>query len=388
MAVVSKKKKAKKASPESENGDAPDWRKKAKQRQNEKSAGDRINLVEGENCLRVLPDKKDIVNGVPKKKLTHSPYREYCMHYGLGTNEKGAAACGYSIEGEGECWLCDVKIPELANNSKKAEKAERIGRKEAFLVQATMYEDGKFGPPKPWSVSTGSGLPGRQKDSLAVRVMSKLTGSKKDYLDPKKGYNLNIERSGTGLHTRYPSLEGDESPTEVPDTVLKKMVDLDTLIPVYDEDDIKAAYYGKERGRKAEDEDEDEETNDNEEESNETDDDAEESDDDTEAEESDDDDSDSGDDDDDSEESDEDEDSSDDDDADDDAEESEDSEDGDSDDDDEESDESDNGDDDDDSGNDDEEDEPEPVKPKKKAAAKKAPAKKAPAKKAAKSKRK
>src|SRR5215831_184959 len=120
-----------------------DWREEGRQRQKEKSEGAQIKMGEGANCVRVLPDKKDILpNGkVGPKGCTHKPYREYNVHYGVGPDER-TLACGYSIKGDGSCWLCDSKIPELeeTGSPKKLQQVRRIQRKEAFLVQACNYD--------------------------------------------------------------------------------------------------------------------------------------------------------------------------------------------------------------------------------------------------------
>lgn len=202
-----------------------------------------MRLNEGNNCIRILPDKKDIVNGngVPTSK--YAPFREYYVHYQVRGD---TYACGRNLEGKGKCWLCEEIIPMLrkSNLEDAKEAARRMARKKVFLVQACRYENGKFSSqPAEFSVPTGRGGAWKQK-SLAERVLRMLINSnRKDYLDPIQGYNLIIERSGTGLKSQYPSIGGDESPTRVPKAILRKMVDLDALVPVYDEDAQWHAYY-------------------------------------------------------------------------------------------------------------------------------------------------
>jgi len=238
------------------------WKDDARKRQKEKAGGNQLKLAEGENSVRLMPDKKDILKGGKMQSdedKQHSPYREFNLHYGVGaTKEKPngyTVACGLDMAGDGECWLCQEKIPELKKLPKKAATAERIKRKEAVLMQASLYDGDAetFSNPKPWNVSAGG------PKSLASRLANKLLNSKRNLLDPTKGHNINITRTGDGMNTRYPDVDVDESPTPLPIEILKKVVDLDTLVPEYDAEDQKAVYFGRKRKNEDEDEDEDDE---------------------------------------------------------------------------------------------------------------------------------
>jgi hypothetical protein len=234
-----------------------DWRSGARDRVKQKSEGTSIKIAEGSNCLRVLPDKKDLTpeGKVNPKGIVNPPYREFRVHRNVGP-DKAMCGCGKDIEGKGKCWLCDVKIPELegSGNSAKRAQANEIRAAEQFVVHASKFDSDtqKFGGPKPWWVSTGSGIPGKQGQSLAVRVYSKIASSKKDYVDPVKGYNINIERTGQMLQTRYTEVEGDETPSKVPASVLAAVKDLDSVVPAYDAEDQKSAYYGRPKKENAE----------------------------------------------------------------------------------------------------------------------------------------
>lgn len=226
----------------------PDWRTEGRERVKERGEGNTLKLTEGDNCIRVLPDKKDLTpeGKLGPKGVVHSPIREFRIHQQVGP-DKAMVACGKDMKGGGDCWLCDKKIPELESKGKDVQ-AKLIGPKEKFVVQATKFnpDTQKFQAPKPWWVSNGSGDPGRASTgSLAIRVYSKIVSSRKDFVDPIKGYNLNIERTGEGLKTRYPAVEGDESPSKIPLSILALVKDLDKLIPQYDEDEQKSAYFGR-----------------------------------------------------------------------------------------------------------------------------------------------
>lgn len=220
-----------------------DWRESARERVKEKSQGNTISLQEGTNVLRVLPHKKDITpeGRLKNNQVSAPPYVEFRIHRNVGP-DKSFLRCGKDIVGRGSCWFCDKLIPALVASG-KARQAEEIESQDQFLVIATRFdpETQKFSIPKPWWISTGGGR------SLSVRVQAKLASSKKDYLDPIKGYNLNIERVGTGLKTRYPSVEGDDSPSKVPAAVLQAVRALEEVMPKYDAEEQKAAYYGRPR---------------------------------------------------------------------------------------------------------------------------------------------
>lgn len=228
------------------------WRDQANERLKEKKQGSTIALEEGDNCLRVCPDKKDILpdGKLNPKGVQNLCYREFRVHRDVGPeNSKRTVACGCDILGKGKCWLCQVKIPELEANPNKRKLAQTIQAKEQFMVNASRFDPDaqKFTTIKPWWISTGSGIPGRQSVSLAVRVFQKIVSEKKDYVDPNKGYNLNIERSGQGLKTRYVSVEGDDTKSVVPAALLAAMKSLDSFVPKYDEQEQKDAYFGRKR---------------------------------------------------------------------------------------------------------------------------------------------
>ena len=230
----------------------PNWRDEARERAKEKGEGNSLKLKEGDNSIRLLPDKKDLMpdGKLNPKGVQSKPYREYRIHRNLGPDNY-KATCGKKMDGTGKCWACDVKIPELRASGNPAKKltAEKIGPQEQFLVNGARFDPDKqvWSMPKPWWASTGNGIPGKQSQSLAVKVLSKISSLRRDVIDPVKGYNLNIEKTGEGMKTRYGSVETDESPSKVPLKVLASVVSLDEIIPPYDEAEMKALYFGKPR---------------------------------------------------------------------------------------------------------------------------------------------
>lgn len=229
------------------------WREEARQRVKSKQEGNTLKLVEGVNCVRVLPSKKDVLpdGRLNPKGLQHRPFAEFRVHYKVGPDD-AMVACGKDIDGNGRCWLCDVQLPalEASTNPAKRARVRDMEASEHFVVNATRYDpDNKaFQAPKPWWMGTNGA------NSLGVRVYSRITNSQRDVVDPVKGYNLNIERSGAGLKTRYPAVDVDETPTKVPAKVLLAIKPLDEIVPKYSESDQKAAYFGKPRDEDEEDE--------------------------------------------------------------------------------------------------------------------------------------
>lgn len=214
-----------------------DWRSYASRRYKEKNIGTTFKLREGENSVRILPRKN------PGGKLGGPPFYEYYKHQEVGP-KKRFLTCGKDIQGEGECWLCDTVIPALTAIDKKAAKlrAQALEPKEQFALQvAYLDEDGKFRGPVLWNVSAGG------KRSLATQILGVLKSTKRDYVDIRKGYNLNIERTGTGFtDTKYGSIIADEEPTPITKKVFDGMKTFEELITPYSEEQQKAAYHNRE----------------------------------------------------------------------------------------------------------------------------------------------
>jgi len=220
-----------------------DWRKEARERIDERKAGNTHKMEVGDNTMRVAPDKKDIDSKTGKcTGIKHKPMREYRTHKDVGPDKVYNLRCGIEMNGTGKCWLCR-KIAEI--ESTKPAMADRMHPQDNYVVNASRYDTDakKFGPFKPWYISTGGRLP------LSVRVGTKIISEKKDYLSPEKGYNITIVREGTGYKgkdaTRYPEVEGDETPTRVPPQLLIAMKDLDEIVPKYDEEKQRKAFYGE-----------------------------------------------------------------------------------------------------------------------------------------------
>lgn len=213
-----------------------DWKQKARERAKERQEGESFKLGQGTNCFRILPNAKGV---------KFAPYVEIRMHREVGP-EKRSCRCGKNIDGEGKCWLCDVMIPKLGESPSRQKQAmaEGLQSREQIVMQVSRYDPDteKFSKPKLFWPSTGGGK------SMGVQLLGLLGSSKRSYDDPKKGYNLNVSRTGTGMtDTRYGPLEPDEEPTVVPSSVLGLLKPFAELLPKYSENEQKALFHGTSR---------------------------------------------------------------------------------------------------------------------------------------------
>lgn len=225
-----------------------DWRQEAQERYKEKQQQGRFKLVEGENTIRILPR-------IGSKK-SQAPFFEYLVHRDVGPNKR-FVRCGKNLHGDGECWLCDKKIPDLESSGKSSKRqlAASLQAKEQFVVQVASVDpdSGKMTGPFLWAVSTGGAR------SLSARLLGVLKTPKRDYVDPVKGYNMTIERTGTGMRdTIYGQIITDEEPSEVPEKLLAKAKPFSSYVPAYSEEQQKAAYFGRDEKAEAADDEEEE----------------------------------------------------------------------------------------------------------------------------------
>lgn len=203
-----------------------------------------------DNTFRILPTPK---------KGTSSPavFFEYQVHRDVGP-KKRMVRCGKDADtGEGRCWLCDKRIPALEKAGKQSRAVGLAPQTQLIVQVAVLGDNGKLEGPFGWNPSK----------KVGNDIIGSVLGSKrKDYVDAKKGYNLTINRTGTGMmDTRYGMIEPDEDPSVVPAEIMKKLKPFCEVkeIPVYGEDIQKAAYEGRDLDKAAsvddDDDDEDEE---------------------------------------------------------------------------------------------------------------------------------
>ena len=219
-----------------------DEREYARKRAEQRQQSSWYKLKEGDNTFRILP--------TPPTKTVHTNFFEYAVHRDVGP-KKQVVRCGIDpVTGEGECWLCDVKIPSL-RKKKLESRALALAPKSQLLVQiAKVDDDGKMTGPLLFTPAK----------TIADQLLASIFGSRKrSYVDPTKGYNISINRTGTGKNdTRYGILEPDQEPSKVPQALLDKLKPFEELkeVPAYSQAKQSAAYLGQDVAEEEEEEEE------------------------------------------------------------------------------------------------------------------------------------
>jgi hypothetical protein len=210
---------------------AIDEREYARKRAEQRQQSSWYKLKEGDNCFRILP--------TPPSDDVQTNWFEYAVHREVGP-KKTTVRCGIDpVSGEGQCWICDKLIPHL--KAKKLEqRATALAPRANVLIQvAKVDENGKMTGPYLFTPAK----------TLADQLLASIFGSRKrSYIDPVRGYNINVSRTGTGrLDTKYGMLEPDQDSTAVPKTLLAKVQPFSELkeVPVYSQAKQQAAYSGK-----------------------------------------------------------------------------------------------------------------------------------------------
>lgn len=224
-----------------------DYKKRAARDRKRKVEKGRFKLPEGETTFRILKTPGDDSRDSP------SVYIEYLMHSEVGP-DKRFIRCGKSIDGGGKCWLCDKQIPKLESKG-KTKLASSLQPKAILEVNVAVLDEdsGELRGPLRYQMTSGS-----TNKSLAYRVMGVIGSRKKDYLDHKQGYNITIDRTGTGkLDTVYTGPTPDESKSKVPSAIVSRLKPFADTVSKYDEQAVIAAYFGRDI-----DEDNDDEEND------------------------------------------------------------------------------------------------------------------------------
>lgn len=230
-----------------------DKRTEAQRRLKERQAKKRFKLPEGETTFRVLPNARG---------MEEPEFFEYAMHSQIGPR-KAYMRCGKKSNGKGTCFLCDNILPKLESSEKPGHQtaAKDMARKDVFAVQIAYQDNDQWLGPVVWEMS----------NTIANSMLAIFGSKKRDVADPKRGYNLTISRTGTGMRdTKYGSIDRDEDSTEVDEDILAKLKPFSEIIRKYDEAAMKAAYYGHEQEEEdtpvVEDDDEDKKVADDDEE--------------------------------------------------------------------------------------------------------------------------
>jgi len=205
------------------------WKDDARKRVKDAGEGNLWKPQEGPNYFRYVPNKKG-----PEER----PYLDWGIHRDVGP-DKAWVRCG--LEVKGSCWLCDKLSAMVASDPSKQRLADAMARHDQLVIQIAPIDPDtqKFSKPKAWWLNVA----GRR--SMGMKVISFLSTRNRDYEHPAKGFNINMERTGTGMNTEYGPFEPDPEPSRIPKEVFASAKHLEELIPAYSAEDQKAAFFGR-----------------------------------------------------------------------------------------------------------------------------------------------
>jgi len=164
------------------------------------------------------------------------------VHRNIGP-KNGFSRCGKDIDGNGECWLCDVKIPQLRKKGKTV-TAQKLEANGSFVCQVAIVdtESGEWRGPLTLTTSQG-----KSAKSLSYIMESLIQNTKRDFVSHKDGYNVTLERTGSGRNdTRYGTPVPDDEPTDVPKEIVARLKPFEAILFQYSEEQQKALYFGRE----------------------------------------------------------------------------------------------------------------------------------------------
>lgn len=196
--------------------------------------GNRFKPPVGTTKIRVLR--------TPPDKERNSPpiFIEYQVHRDIGPNKR-FARCGNEPGETGKCWL-DRKGEHLERKH-RIKEAAKLSPQLMIAVQVAVKdrEVGEWIGPILWEMGSG-----KSADAMGYKIRGIVGSDRRDYTDPKHGYNIYIKRTGTGLSTKWGDIDHDEKTSAVPKGIQKRLKPfVDTDLSVYDEEWQKNCYYGK-----------------------------------------------------------------------------------------------------------------------------------------------
>jgi hypothetical protein len=208
---------------------------------------DRFVPKAGNNLIRILPPSWE----------NHNHYAfEVWMHRGVGA-DKSSYVCLRKMKNK-KCPICEHER-ELreAGEADDAKKIAPVSRYLTWVINRDKEEDGPIIYEMSFTVDR----------EVLNQAINRRSGSVLPVDNPDVGYDLTINRSGTGLNTRYTGIQFDREPTPISDDGEKwdEIMDfvnnnpLDSVLKYYNYDYLKNVVEGggEEKDEDADDEDSD-----------------------------------------------------------------------------------------------------------------------------------
>lgn len=215
-----------------------DAQKRAQQSLRDKETKGRFNFPEGTTEFRILKTPGD------RERNSPPTFLEFQQHTNVGPNKR-MARCGCAL-GERDPRKCYLhrKILYLIKNGRTKE-ASKLADKKFIAVQVAVRDRDSGDMVGPLLVSVNSG---QKATTLGSKLLSIVCSNKMGkWLDPKRGYNYKIKRTGQGINTVYGDAVRDDEPSRVPKEIIQRLQPFaDLALPAYSEEWQKAAYYGTE----------------------------------------------------------------------------------------------------------------------------------------------
>jgi hypothetical protein len=202
-------------------------KRKEAQEENARRSAKFFRFSEGRNVIRILPPWEG----------SDDFSRVFGQHWGLGPEGKTVVYCPKQCFGL-PCPICDELdyMRKTAKDDTTKEWVRRVSATPRFYVNIIDLKDPAKGPqvceiPKTvmeeiWNIMVD--------DELGVG----------DITQAKGGYDLFVDKTGTGLLTRY-SVKPKRDPSDIDESVLENLVDLDAFVKTLSVEELRAIWEGK-----------------------------------------------------------------------------------------------------------------------------------------------
>ena len=173
---------------------------------------------QGDNIIRILPSW----TGNPDADFIQPIFVHWFDRVDDGGGKRGKFGCPKKMAGR-DCALCDI-VSRLFDSGapEDAQLARELNAPRKFLVNIVDAHDADAGA-QVWEFGP------RLYELLLFNLTDEECGV--NYVDPKEGYNIKVERSGEKLQTKY-SLGISRRPSAIPAAWLEGLPDLSKIVHV------------------------------------------------------------------------------------------------------------------------------------------------------------